>query len=220
MRAITKGTEPKSLETHRKTSYSDYTNYAEKNQLRNSLVTEQRGLCCYCMGRIIAPLSDMKIEMKIEHWHCQENYPAEQLTYSNMLGACMGGEGLPYDLQHCDTRKGNQDLKWNPANPNHSIEARIRYEVDGSIRSNDPQFDTQLDDVLKLNLDELKNRRIGSITALTEWYNNYRYKHHRSVPRDELVKKRNKLLTGTGELNPYCQVAVWWLDQKLAKVTT
>jgi len=33
--------------------------------------------------------------MKIEHWHCRTNYGAEQLDYSNLLGACMGNEGSP-----------------------------------------------------------------------------------------------------------------------------
>ena len=37
-------------------------------------------------------------------------------------------------LQHCDTRKGDRDLQWNPADPAHHIETRVRYELDGSIR--------------------------------------------------------------------------------------
>ena len=52
MRAITKGPEPVSLTAHRQTPHCDYDNYAAKDDLRNALVSEQRGLCCYCMGRI------------------------------------------------------------------------------------------------------------------------------------------------------------------------
>ncbi len=61
MRAITKNNEPTSLARHRCAAHADYDNYTDKDGLRQSLVTEQRGLCCYCLSRI-RPLSD---EMKI-----------------------------------------------------------------------------------------------------------------------------------------------------------
>src|SRR5262245_3620021 len=102
MRAITKGPEPPSLTTHRLTPHSDFDNYENKHTLRHALVTEQRGLCCYCMGR----LRNGPTTMKIEHWRSQAHYPDEQLNYQNLLGACLGGgEGKPSHFQHCDTRK-------------------------------------------------------------------------------------------------------------------
>jgi len=52
VRAITKRQEPASLTAYRKTPDSDYGGYPVKDELRRSLVTEQRGLCCYCMSRI------------------------------------------------------------------------------------------------------------------------------------------------------------------------
>jgi len=51
--------------------------------------------------------------MKIEHWHSQDRYEAEQLDYGNLLGACMGNEGKAHWDQHCDTRKGDRDLSRN-----------------------------------------------------------------------------------------------------------
>src|ERR1051325_4827576 len=143
MRMIVKGPEPASLTVHRQTPHADYDNYQDKDALRLALVTEQRGICCYCMRRIYNGAQTMKIE----HWRCQSQHGAEQLNYRNILGACLGGQGQPEGLQHCDTRKGDSDLQWNPANPVHGIETRLRYEVDGSIRSNDAVFDEQLDDV-------------------------------------------------------------------------
>ena len=89
MKAITKGPEPASLTAHRQTPHCDYDNYAPKNELRNALATEQRGLCCYCMGRI----RPEPASMKIEHWRCQTHYSNEQLDYRNLLGACLGGIG-------------------------------------------------------------------------------------------------------------------------------
>ena len=117
MRTIIKGAEPASLTQHRLTPHSDYANYMDRNGLRAALVTDQQGLCCYCMGRIRSEHD----KMKIEHWHSQTKYQDEQLDYRNLLGACLGGEGRPRKFQHCDTRKGCLDLLWNPANPDHDV---------------------------------------------------------------------------------------------------
>ena len=87
MRTITKGDEPASLVKHRATAHADYENYPDKDTLRSHLVREQRGLCCYCLSRI-RPTADT---MKIEHWHSQDEFSSEQLDYSNLLGACLGG---------------------------------------------------------------------------------------------------------------------------------
>ncbi len=214
MRAITKGAEPLTLTAHRKTTHSDYDNYKDKETLRNALVTEQRGICCYCMGRIRSDWGTMKIE----HWHCQRHYPAEQLAYRNMLAACRGGEGQPKHLHHCDTRKGDLELKWNPADPGHRIEARIRYERNGRIRSDNPEFDAQLSSVLKLNLIRLMNNRKGVLDAVLEWWEQERARVHGRVPKERFERERRRLAEGEGELQPFCQVAVWWVEQRLARM--
>ncbi len=110
MRNIVKGTEPRTLEAHRRSSHADYANYRDMQGLRESLVAEQLGICCYCMARIVADFD----KMKTEHWQSQERFSERQLDYSNLLGACLGGEGKPRRLQHCDTRKGELDLSKEP----------------------------------------------------------------------------------------------------------
>ena len=213
MRAITKGREPMSLTAHRQTPHSDYDNYREKDEIRHVLVTEQRGLCCYCMGRI----RPEGARMKIEHWQCQTHYEDEQLNYRNLLGACLGGHGQPARLQHCDTRKRDRDLEWSPADPEHHIETRIRYELDGSFRSDEADFDGQLNDVLNLNLPVLKNNRKRLLDAVLEWWKYERARIRGPVPRDGFVRKRDEHIGG-GELVPYRQVAMWWLEQRLARM--
>ena len=208
MRTITKRTEPESLTRHRLTSHSDYDNYTDKDGLRAALVTEQQGLCCYCMGRI----SNRFGKMKVEHWHCQANYPDEQLVYRNLLGACLGGEGQPHGLQHCDTRKGDSDLHWNPADPAHQIHTRIVYERDGTIKSDDPELNRQLNEVLNLNLSRLKNSRKGVVDAILEWLRRER----RPVPRRRLMQAIADRSVLYETLGPYNQVAIWWLEKKLA----
>ena len=216
MRAIIKGPEPASLTAHRKKLHSDYDNYAVKNDLRHALVTEQRGLCCYCMGRIRKGPNTMKIE----HWMCQAHHPGEQLNYRNLLGACLGGHGQPARLQHCDTRKGNRDLKRNPAEPAHRIETRVRYELDGSIHADDADFDEQLNDVLNLNLPVLRNNRKGKYDAVLQWWESQKKQYQGRVPRERLDRERARYDAKVGKLDPYCHVAVWLLSQKLAGMAT
>jgi uncharacterized protein (TIGR02646 family) len=212
MRAIVKGAEPPSLTAHRKRPYCNYGN-CDKDALRDALVTEQRGLCCYCMGRIHNSFDTMKIE----HWRSQTRYPAEQLNYRNLLGACLGGHGQPPDFQHCDTRKGDRDLQWNPADPAHHIETRIRYEMDGSICSDDPTFDAQLDDVLNLNIRLLKNTRKAVWDGIATWWRIEKARLQGPVPQARIQAERNRRTAGDGQLEPFCQVAVWLLDQRLAR---
>lgn len=206
MRAITKGPEPASLTAHRLTPHSDFDNYAAKDELRDALVGEQRGLCCYCMGRIQNGAS----LMKVEHWRCQNRFPSEQLSYRNLLGACLGGQGSPVQLQHCDTRKGSHDLRWNPANPGHRIESRVKYDPDGTIRADDPVFNRHLNEVLNLNLPLLKNNRKSFLTGVLDWWKIARPVSPKRIRRE--IRKRSE---GVGELQPYCQVAVWYLSKKL-----
>ncbi len=211
MRQIVKGDEPASLTAHRKTPHCDYANYGPKDDLRHSLVTEQRGLCCYCMNRI----HNGPTTMKIEHWQCQARHADEQLNYRNLLGACLGGDHQPHRLQHCDTRKGVRDIEWNPADAAHHIETRIRYELDGSIHSNDVVFDAQLKDVLNLNLPVLKNHRKGVCDAVLEWVRNEKRRLRGPIPRGRIERERDRYVAGADALSPFGQVAVWLLNEKL-----
>ena len=190
--------------------HSNYDNYRGKDALRDALVVEQRGLCCYCMKRIRPSANDMKIE----HWQCQAHYRAKQLNYRNLLGACLGGKEELDDFQHCDTKKADSALRWNPADPTHAIESRVQYDLDGTIRSNDDVFNTQLNEILNLNLSFLKNNRKALLDSLLNWWK----KQPRPVSRRRIERKRREYDPGNGELTPYCQIAIWWLDRKLARM--
>ena len=209
MRTIVKGPEPPDLRAHRETAYGDYDNYQGKDGLREVLVAEQRGLCCYCMGRIRAARG----EMKIEHWRSRTGYPGEQLDYTNLLGACLGGEGGHRRDQHCDTRKADRDLLWNPADPDHRVEARIWYGTDGSVRADDEEFDKQLQSVLNLNLPRLKNNRKSVLKAMLDWWS----PRQKGMSRSRLEREVRRRTGGDGPLEPYVGVAVWWLERGIAR---
>ena len=169
MRNIQKQSEPISLTRHRCSSNSNYGNYAEKDDLRTSLVSEQRGICCYCMQRIYPTLEKMKIEQ------CQSQstnkFPEKQIDYTNLLGACLGGEGKPRRDQHCDTRKGDDDISFNPANSKHDVERLFKFPGTGRIEAidaNNKQLQSEIDEVLNLNHSILVDNRKAVIDSFTE----------------------------------------------------
>ena len=151
--------------------------------------------------------------MKIEHWKSLTGYPEMQLDYPNLLGACMGGEGKPFPDQHCDTRKGDNELGKNPANTAHAVEALVRYDPDGTIRSNDSTFDNQLNGTLNLNCALLKNNRKAVFDAIAAWWKKERERIRRPMPRLRIERKKDEYMVEGGQLTPYCQVAVSFLNQ-------
>lgn len=204
MRQIRKGLEPKSLAEYRSSSGAYFDGYPDKDDLRTVLAAEQRGICCYCMSRIHAD----RERMKIEHWQSRAKYPSRQLDYSNLLGACPGKAG------HCDASKGDQDLSKNPTDPLHAVETTLRFLGDGRIESSDPAFNRELEQVLKLNHPVLVRNRKSTLDSF-----------QRALPKTGAIsaaKLENWLRrwsgdSGPGELEPYCQVVVYWLQKRLAR---
>ena len=219
MRAISKLPEPPSLTQHRATAHAGYDNYWDKGALRAQLVQEQRGLCCFCGGRIV----DNNQQMKIAHWMPKTPCPEFQLEYWNLLGACRGNEGLPRKQQHCDTRQGNQLLSRNPANPDHRIEEFIPFLPDGTISSPDPILEQELgrrkpdgefeEGVLNLNLPILRTNRRKALIAFTKGLGK---RGHLSKPA---LGKLISIWHGDnpGKLEAFAPVIVYWLRKRFAQ---
>ena len=210
MRPIVKGNEPRSLTRHRRTPYGDFDNYREKDELREALVEEQQSICCYCMCRI----RNGPFAMKIEHWRSRTAHREEELRYGNLLAACRGGEGQPPERQHCDTRKGELDLGWNPADPAHHgrIETRISYQPDGTIVSDIPDVDRELNQVLNLNLAAIKHGRRAILRGVLEWWRLQRRPVQRARLEREIARRNT-----AARAEPYVQVAIWFFEQRLAR---
>ncbi len=206
MRTIQKGPEPASLTLHRKQPHANYDNYADKETLRHALVAEQRGVCCYCQSRIRAtPLG-----MKIEHWQCQTKYPARQLDFTNLFGACLGGHGRPEREQHCDSRKGNADLCFSVCDPAHPIERQIRFLGNGEITSDDAAVRGALNDVLNLNWTRLVANRKAALTGFLQGLGDSKLDHAKELPKwDGSIG---------GELSPFSQIVAHYLLKKLGRL--
>lgn len=203
MRTIRKGPEPATLIQHRQRPHADYDNYHDKAALRQALVAEQRGLCCYCQSRIRATPE----EMKIEHWQCQANHPERQLDFHNLLGACLGGHGRPEKEQHCDTHKGNDGLCFSVCDQGHRIERQIKFLGDGRIESSDAATNRALNDVLNLNW----SRLIANRKAVLDAFKQRLGRGNLNVARE--LRKWDG--TEAGDLPEYAQVMVFWLNRKI-----
>jgi uncharacterized protein (TIGR02646 family) len=211
---IAKSTEPQSLQHYRlqKGTVFDGENFTSvKQDIRVQLVAEQGLLCAYCMGRI----EPDDRNMKVEHWHSRKRYPAQQLTYANLLGCCCGNEGFPDALAHCDTKKRDDDLLFNPAEPGHHSRLKIRYEFNGTIKSDDALFDRQLNEILNLNYSRLTDNRKSVWSSVTKTLSGITGKATRAQIEGLLLIWQQK--NREGKLPEYCGVAQYYLEKKLKR---
>jgi uncharacterized protein (TIGR02646 family) len=213
MKYIKKGSEPNSLTKYRKQKDAYFDGYTDKDDLRKSLLTEQKYICCYCMQRISKEDKFGRKQMRIEHWNSQSEYPTLQLVYSNLLGACTGNEGKPEHLQHCDVHRKNTPLKINPTSM--SCESLIKFRADGEIYSADCEINKDLDTTLNLNTQTLKYNR-----ALTlEWYTKKLSDSKKGIWSKDILQKEIDKWENTTlvEYEPYCQIVISYLKKKLNK---
>jgi hypothetical protein len=153
--------------------------------------------------------------MKIDHWHPQEGYKDEDLVYANLLGVCMGNEGQEHKAQHCDTRKGNAILAYNPANPDHHIEERLSYTGNGTLKSTDTDFDDQINKVLNLNWIRLKENRKAIIDAVEKALS-ARPGTRTKAELENFLRRWQEPATD-GCLNPYSGTAIYFLKKRLKR---
>jgi len=187
-----------------------------KDAVRQQLLEEQGYLCAYCMQR----LENDPLKTKIEHWHCQDNYCNEQLDYKNMLVVCKGNEGHPPENQHCDTRKGSQELHYNPSEKTHYpvFEKHITYSGDGTIKStatDESALEIDLK-VLNLNYSRLKTNRKAVLNALLKVLSEESGKRTSSEIQQLLAGWQQK--NGAGKYKEYCGIACYYLNKKLKSI--
>ena len=229
MKQISKIQEPISLLQHRVKQFSDFDNIPleAKEVLRESLLLEQGYICCYCMKRIpekIEKEGRVTYDMKIEHFKCQDHHGGLQLTYSNLYGACTGNEGKPKKIQTCDTKKGNLELTIDPTSNLPNYEILFKYNPDGEISTinNDAEIDRQLDEVLNLNMQTLKDGRSEIYLEVQEKVRveSKKFKNDKvGFTRQLELEKAKWLNLVDNKYRPYCMVAVYYLTKKIRQNT-
>ena len=199
---IKKDSTPNELTEYKNNGNNSYESFPQKHAIRVSLLNEQTQLCAYCMQRISVE------KMKIEHFKSQTSNPELQLEYSNMLGCCLGQEGKPYKQQTCDTHKGDMPLSLNPSVKSDFDKMRIMYSDDGAIISLDEKFDNEINTVLNLNTNLLKNNRRVMIEAAKQALN---FKSGIRT-KSEIEKLIDKFKS---QHKPFYGAAVYYLEKKL-----
>lgn len=165
MKYIEKQTEPNSFQRYKRRSNASYQdlsdNYREvKQELRESLVSEQGYICCYCGCRIT---TDTAI---IEHLKPRQRYSQLQLEYNNLLASCDGGQSARHNGRKypscCDDHKENKEIAVNPLMID--CESRFKFDEDGQIFCAPDDIDAE-ESISTLNLKSpvLKNRRNAAI---------------------------------------------------------
>ena len=192
-----------------------------KDDLRQNLLAEQGYICCYCMKRIPESTSPF---MKVEHFKCQERYSYLQLTYTNLLGACTGNLGQPIIKQTCDTKKGSQDITISLISNAPNCETLFRYNAEGEISSinNNEEINLQLNDILNLNMQTLKDgRREIYLEVQKKVEADSRQIGNRQLKIKFFERERNNWLSKIGnKYRPFCMVAVYYLNKKIRQFKT
>lgn len=147
MRSIRKGENPefwsRFLKRNPGTAYSDLMNTEEghqvKDTLREHLMAEQKGLCCYCCR-------SLKLDRtRIEHLKPRSSYPEKSMDYYNMTLSCTS-------RRTCDIQKQNwydETLFVSPVAAD--CETRFSFYEDGRIYGND---EAAAETILRLNLND------------------------------------------------------------------
>lgn len=133
-----------------------------KDAMRRALLTEQLGLCAYCMRRLDASHGARDDApraggMRVEHWVARSADPSQTLVWSNVLGVCGGILESPAGVEHtCDKARGERPLALHPAQG--EVQALFYYTASGEILSDDPRARDDID-VLNLQARALRARR-------------------------------------------------------------
>jgi len=183
-----KKTEPKELtdfkeklneyEVYSKNPFNELKNNKEVNlAVQNSLAIEQGFICCYCMQSLIIENTN-ELKIQIEHFKPKSVYNGKngnedlRIEYSNLLGACLPEKKLNSSIltNHCGQKKDKKELKFIP-NPATSSERKFNLELQfvensGKIKSKNQDIDKELNDILNLNDDNLRENRKARLNII------------------------------------------------------
>lgn len=212
MRWIKKNTPPHEFRVYLKADNADYDEMDSevKNILREALFDEQFGVCAYCQKKI--KISTTKIEHHCERSICNgENGTQDRrLDYTNLLLVCPGKGGKGNDL-HCDTQKATFNvtnglpMQINPTVKNHI--ATISYSSTGLVRSSKISFNSELNEILNLNVKHLKKEReqkwLRIFRDSTDKSGNINKGKMLKILEHDLAKKDNKFTNDFPAMSEY-----------------
>lgn len=127
----------------------NYFDRLNKRRVREALIAEQKGLCAYCMCRIV----NSGNSTIIEHFIPLSKSKAGALNYRNWMAVCKGGTNIkpPHGQKRvicCDAKKSNTIARLTPMD-RHQM-AHIAYYDDGTIyysNTSDSDYRRLADDI-------------------------------------------------------------------------
>lgn len=203
--------------------YDRYSDEHSLQDLRNSLKKEQGSICCYCMCSI------ENGKTKIEHYCSKSKYPKLEIDYNNLYLCCDGEKTNCQDKQnenniyndckckveknkkivkHCDTCKANRELNYIKLS---NIEKDIEYKSDGTIYSSNEDINKELNWVLNLNINILKDNRKKAKDDL--WKN--LIKKLPTTWNNDFINKNIKKYKHQNKKSPYIGIILYFLNKKL-----
>jgi len=229
MKYIIKNREPVSLTKYRNTTpNASYTGYPAKNHVRNGLLDEQEYICAYCMQRISADYNKTvkKPKTEIEHYRSQHRHSTLALDYKNMLGVCNGNADKPSHKLICDKAKSEYDKTHDlTINPQDILRVnQIKYSAQGEIFTSIESIDYDLDTILNLNEDNLKQDRANLYRNIRRKIKGFwaKAKGNRATVKKMVESELNQWLTknADGKFRELTGVALYLLYKEQKKLQT
>lgn len=206
---ITKDREPKSLteflqkKENKMMTWSEFikNNYDIRQEISYSLCKEQGFICAYCMR-------GLNNNPVIEHYKCRDRYPDKIYDYKNLLA--VDNKGNLKFQGCCEDAKGSKDISLNPL----SLDCikTIKYSQSGEISSSIEKYNNDINNVLKLNSNSLKNLRSNIYKKMISQFSTI-------TSIEELEKALNEIKRkdSNGKLCSMCGLYIWYLDRVLRK---
>jgi hypothetical protein len=116
--------------------------------------------------------------------------------------------------EHCDKSKGNQEITFNIFLP--SLQNSISYLTkDGTIKSSDPQWNSEIENILKLNNSMLKVNRKDALDGVISILEKKKWRKAEISSKLDLWKTKNT----KGKHIPYCGIVIWFLEKKVRLIS-
>lgn len=197
--------EPHLLSQHRAIPDATYDDGPRemKREILESLIAEQYSLCCYCQQRITIDSAS------VEHKFSQKNHPEMALDYENMAAVCSCTERQKKKRQYCDDFKQDKDFTFDLAH----IEKLVQFEPKtGVIKSDNPELNRQLNEVLNLNQDYLRGERTAVYNAMKRFVeNNAQKANFKGIINREIKKYES---ASDGKKKEFCGVMLYFLRKR------
>lgn len=149
-------------ENHREKFDALSKNQGVKRELIDSLIAEQKGLCCYCCASVSRENSH------IEHVKPKSNskYRNLRFSYTNLLASCNGYDDYGFTCGHNKHEWYDEDLFISPLD--EGCESRLSYSLDGKIMGANRDDRGAAETISRLFIDsyELRNARRAVIDSV------------------------------------------------------